>query len=105
MKKFLLFLVLFLACSAVPNFTEEITAPVSKQICLGETSIRYCGMPSDSVYSIRPAWERLSANIYLPVSEKTVEIFGMHYMVEIEIIEVKPMYLKFKVINSRNLNK
>jgi len=25
MKKFLLFLVLFLACSAVPNFTEEIT--------------------------------------------------------------------------------
>jgi len=53
----------------------------------------YMGMPNEKVFSIKSSRFRNSTNVYLPITIKRIKTSCM----QMDIVEIKPLYLKFYV--------
>ena len=73
---------------------------IDKGLLSDSCYLGYMGMPNEKAFSIKSSRFRESTNIYLPITTKRIKTSCM----QIDIVEIKPLYLKFYVTLRKGTN-
>jgi hypothetical protein len=100
LTKYWIILFLLVSCfakSSESKYLHTISTGANKFIDKGflggNCYLGYMGMPNEKVFSIKSSRFRESANVYLPITIKRIKTSCM----QIDIVEINPLYLKFYV--------